>query len=304
MSAAVRSDHSLLRAALLMTLSAVLFGAMAITIRYASAQLHPFQIAFFRSLFGALFTLPFVYRGGMNLLRTPLLGFYVVRCAVGIASMCAGFWAMVHLPLAQAVSLYYATPLFVTIGAVLVLGEVVRVRRWTAVMIGFVGVMIIVRPGTSGFTFASLIAIGAAALSGGVTISIKYLARTEPADRIVLLTQLLWVPLSLPLALPVWQWPHADIWPWPILAGLLGTTAHMCWTRALQRADASLIAPISFIQLPVVSVLAYLCFGEKLDAGTALGSAVIFASNVYIAQREARLARRASIEASDGELNR
>jgi len=304
MSVVVRSDHSLLRPALLMTLSAVLFGTMAITIRYASAQLHPFEIAFFRSLFGALFTLPFVYRGGMEMLRTPLLGFYVVRCAVGIASMCAGFWAMVHLPLAQAVSLYYATPLFVTIGAVLVLGEVVRVRRWTAVIVGFIGVLIIVRPGTSSFSAASLIAIGAAALSGGVTISIKYLSRTEPANRIVLLTQLLWVPLSLPMALPVWQWPHGETWLWAILSGMLGTTAHMCWTRALQRADASLIAPISFVQLPVVSVLAYLCFGEKLGAGTVLGSAVIFASNVYIAQREARLARRASIEASDGELNR
>ena len=286
-----------------MTLSAVLFGTMAIAIRYASAQLHPFEIAFFRSLFGALFSLPLVWRGGSALLRTPMFGFYVVRCAVGIASMLAGFWAMVHLPLAQAVSLYYATPLFVTIGAVLVLGEVVRVRRWTAVIVGFVGVLIIVRPGTSGFSGASLIAIGAAALSGGVTISIKYLSRTEPADRIVLLTQLLWVPLSLPAALFVWQWPHGATWLWAILSGLLGTTAHMCWTRALQGADASLIAPISFVQLPVVSVLAYLCFGEHLDAGTALGSAVIFAANVYIAQREARLARRTALP-SDGELNR
>jgi len=287
-----------------MTLSAVLFGTMAITIRYASAQLHPFEIAFFRSLFGALFTLPLALRHGAQVWRTPVLGFYVVRCAVGIASMTAGFWAMVHLPLAQAVSLYYATPLFVTIGAVLVLGEVVRVRRWTAVLIGFVGVLIIVRPGTSGFSAASLIAIGAAALSGGVTISIKYLARSEPADRIVLLTQLLWVPLSLPLALFVWQWPQPHIWMWAILSGLLGTSAHMCWTRALQRADASLIAPISFVQLPVVSVLAYFCFGEKVDAGTAIGSGVIFAANAYIARRETRLTRHANVEASDGELNR
>jgi drug/metabolite transporter (DMT)-like permease len=77
----------------------------------------------------------------------------------------------------------------------------------------------------------------------------------------------------------------------------------MCWTRALQGADASLIAPISFVQLPVVSVLAYLCFGEHLDAGTAVGSAVIFAANVYIAQREARVMRR-TLQASDGELIR
>ncbi|MGP1664620.1 MAG: EamA family transporter, partial [Rhodanobacter sp.] len=104
--------------------------------------------AFFRSAFGALFALPLLYLHGLSLLRTPRLSFYVVRCVIGIGSMLAGFWAIVNLPLAQAVALSYSSPLFVTIGAVLFLGEVVRARRWSAVVAGFIGVLVIVRPGS------------------------------------------------------------------------------------------------------------------------------------------------------------
>lgn len=283
---------SMPRAMLLMTASAVIFGFMAITIRYASKQLHPFEIAFFRNLFGFLFALPLLYRHGPTLLRTDKLPLYFGRCALGIVSMLAGFWAIVNLPLAQAIALSYSTPLFVTIGAVLVLGEIVGVRRWSAVLAGLIGVIVIVRPLGHDFSAAALIAVLAAAMSAAVAISIKFLSRTEKPDAIVLYTTLIWVPMSFLPALFVWEWPNAESWLWVTLAGFLGTTAHMCWTRALKMGDASALTPISFVQLPVVAVLAFLLFGEKLDRWTAMGSAIIFASNIYIAQREARLHRR------------
>jgi len=287
--------HLPLRAALLMAVSAVFFGCMAIAIRLASKQLHAFEIAFFRNLFGALFALPLLLRHGYGLLRTDKLRFYFMRCAIGICSMLAGFWAIVHLPLAQAISLSYSTPLFVTIGAVIFLGEVVRARRWTAVLAGFLGVLVIVRPGAATFTTASLVPLFAAALSATTAISIKYLARTERADAIVLITTLLWVPLSLPTALLVWQWPRAEIWPWAILSGFLGTAGHMFWTRALKLGDVSMLTPISYLQLPVVALAGWLLFAEKLHGYTALGAAIIIASNLYIAQREARLARQQAL---------
>ena len=271
--------------------SACLFALMAVSIRLASAQLHPFQITFFRSLFGALFALPLLHVHGWQLLRTPRLGFYVVRCVLGMGSMLAGFWAIVNLPLAQAVALSYSSPLFVTIGAVLFLGEIVRRRRWSAVVAGFLGVLVIVRPGSDAFTAASLVALFAACMSGAVTISIKSLTGSEPADRIVLLTSLLWVPLSLPAALTVWQWPHAGIWPWLVLSGALGTGAHYCWTRALRMADASLLAPFSYLQLLIVAVLAWWIFGEEVNRYTAAGAAIIIGASLYIAQREHSLAR-------------
>ncbi len=280
----------------MMAASATLFGIMAISIRYASEQLHAFEIAFFRSLFGALIALPLIHVHGWRILRTQRMGFYVARCAVGMVSMMAGFWALVHLPLAQAVALSYSTPLFVTIGAVLVLGEVVRLRRWSAVIAGFIGILVIVRPGSTDFSEASLVALLAAGLSGVVTISIKFLSRTEPPDRIVLLTTLLWVPLTLPGALVVWEWPELRIWPWLVLCGALGTGGHYCWTRALKMADASALAPLSYLQLIVVAALAWLLFGEAVDRYTAIGAAIVVGASLYIARREARVARQKHAE--------
>ncbi len=134
-------------------------------------------------------------------------------------------------------------------------------------------------------------------MSGMTTVSIKFLSRSEPPDRIVLLTTLLWVPLSLPGALTVWRWPDAQAWPWLVLSGLLGTGGHYFWTRALRLADASLLAPFSYTQLVVVTVLAWWLFDESVDAYTATGAAIIIGATLYIARREATLARRHAVEA-------
>ena len=181
----------------------------------------------------------------------------------------------------------------------LFLGEIVRLRRWTAVAAGFVGVLIIVRP--DGVAAGALIAVMAAALSGMTTVSIKFLSRSEPPDRIVLLTTLLWVPLSLPGAITVWRWPDAATWPWLVLSGFLGTGGHYFWTRALRQADASLLAPFSYIQLLVVTVLAWWLFGETLDAYTATGASIIIGATLYIARREAVLARKHAVEVKAAE---
>ena len=294
LSHAAPSRHGSVRGAiLLMTASTVLFGLMAVCIRLASHQLHTFEVAFFRNLFGFVFTLPLLYRHGFGVLRTNKLPLYFFRCCIGIVSMFAGFWAIAHLPLAQAVAISYSTPIFVTIGAVFFLGEVVRARRWTAVIVGFIGVIVLMHPGTEDFRLASLVAVLAAVMSATAAINIKFLSRTENADAIVIWTTMLWVPLSFFPALFVWQTPVGWTWLWAVLSGFLGTAAHMCWTRALQRADASLLTPISFGQVIVVGVLGWLLFGEHVDGWTVAGAAIIFVSNGYIAHREARLARRA-----------
>ncbi|MBW8851945.1 MAG: DMT family transporter [Xanthomonadales bacterium] len=295
MSAVARSPH--VRAALLMLGSTLLFGLMAVAIRLASQTLHTFEIAFFRNFFGLVAATPLVLRHGPDLLRTSQLPRYLFRCAVGVVSMMAGFWAIGHLPLAQAVALSYSTPIFVTIAAVLFLHEQVRARRWAAVALGFVGVMVIVRPGSAGFSAGTLVALAAAVLSGIVSIQIKQLSRVDPADRIVVFTTLLWVPMSLLPALTVWRWPEGVTWAWVIAAGFLGTGGHMLWTRALKLGDVSALTPISFMQLPVVALAGWWLFQEPVDRWTATGAAIIFAANAYIAHREAALARRAATHA-------
>lgn len=281
------------RAIGLMVAGTVAFGLMAVCIRLASAQLHAFEIAFFRAFFGLMFVLPLLLRHGPGLLRTTRFGFYFFRCLIGMVSMLAGFWAIVHLPLAQAIAISYSTPLFVTIGAVVFLGEVVRARRWSAVVVGFLGVLVIMRPGADDFSAGSLVALLAALASANAAISIKFLSRTEHPDAIVIWTTLLWIPMAaLPAAL-VWVMPTGITWLWIVLAGALGSGGHMLWTRALKLADASLLTPISFLQILVVGVFGWWLFDEAVDRWTAVGAAIIFAANAYIARREVRLARHA-----------
>lgn len=285
------------RAALLMLGSTVFFGLMAITIRFASQTLETFEVAFFRNLFGLLALLPLM-RGRMrDALRTTQLPRYFLRSAIGVASMLCGFWAIGHLPLAQAVSLSYSTPLFVTIAAVLFLQEQVRARRWAAVAIGFIGVLVIVRPGSTQFSLGTTVALSAAVLSAIVAIQIKQLSRVDAADTIVLWTYLFWVPISLVPALFVWQWPQGIAWLWVIATGVLGTGGQLLWTRALKLGDVSALTPISFMQLPIVAGAAWLLFDEAISRWTVLGAGIIFAANAYIAHREAQLARRAATNA-------
>ncbi len=295
-----RPGDNVPRAVMFMLASTVLFGVMAVCIRLASKELHAFEIAFFRNFFGFVFTLPLLYRHGFAILKTNKLPLYFMRCVIGIVSMLAGFWAIVHLPLAQAIAISYSTPLFVTIGAVLVLGEVVRARRWTAVLVGFLGVIVLMHPSPDTFSVASLVALLAAVMSASVAISIKFLSRTEKPDAIVIYTTMIWVPLSLLPALFVWTTPTGITWLWIVLSGLFGTTAHLCWTRALKLADASLLTPISFMQVIIVGAFGYFLFDEPVDRWTWIGVAIIFGSNIYIARREATLARRT---VTDPEIN-
>ena len=279
-------------AALLMFLSAILFGLMAVAIRLASQSLHTFEVAFFRNFFGLAATLPLLFRHGPSLLRTEHLPRYLIRCLIGIIGMLCGFWAIGHLPLAQAVALSYSSPIFVVIAAALFLGERVHARRWTAVAIGFVGVLVITRPGSSTFSFGMMIAVVSAFMTGLVSIQIKRLSAIEPADRIVFFTTLIWVPMSLIPAVFVWRWPEGIVWLWVIAAGVLGTGGHMLWTRALKLGDVSALTPISFTQLPVVAIAGWLLFAERVDRWTIVGTLIILVSSAYIAHREAVLARR------------
>ena len=287
-----------LRAALLMLGSTLAFGLMAIAIRYATRYVPTQEVAFFRNAFGLLALLPMLIRPGSAPLKTQQLPRYFLRSAIGLASMLCAFWAIGHLPISQAISLSYSTPLFVTIAAVLWLGETVRMRRWAAVIIGFIGVLIIVRPGSTSFTPGTLVAVGAAVLSSLVAIQIKQLTRVDSADTVVFYTYVFWVPLSLVPALFVWVWPTGVAWVWLVATGVLGTLGQLLWTRALRLGEVSALTPISFMQLPLVSLLGWLLFNETLDRWTVIGAGIILGANAYIAHREAVLARRAKSQAA------
>jgi drug/metabolite transporter (DMT)-like permease len=283
-----------MRAPLLMLLSVVLFAGMAISIRLASAELHAFEIAFFRNFFGLLFALPLLRGIGLELLKTDKLPLYFFRCVIGLCGMLCGFWAIAHLPLSQAIALSYTTPLFVTIGAVLTLGEVIRARRITALIVGFIGTLIILQIWNFGASWLSSgvwVALLSSLLTAGALVSIKFLSRTEASNAIVFYMVLIMTPMSALPAYWVWETPKGWTWLWLVLTGFFGTTAQMAMTRAYKLGDISALTPINFVQLPLIALAAWWLFNETPNRFTWIGAAIVFASTAYIAHRESVLAK-------------
>jgi drug/metabolite transporter (DMT)-like permease len=235
--------------------------------------------------------LPWLARHGRVGLRTERLKVHLGRSAVGLCAMLCWFSAVAYLPMAEAVALNFTVPFFATAGAAIVLGEVVRARRWSATAIGFLGVLIILRPGFTEITPLMALPVIAACFMAISVLFVKSLSRTEAPAAIVLYMNLLLTPLSLGPALFVWRWPTLAELGLGAFIGLCAVTAHIFFTRAFARADASAIMPFDYSRLPFVAAIGFVLFGEVPDAWTWVGAAVIAGAAIYIAQREARVAR-------------
>jgi drug/metabolite transporter (DMT)-like permease len=279
------------RAALWMLLGGFCAIMMNVLIRLAAYRIHPFEVTFFRCLFSLVVMLPFIVRAGPALLATPKIGFYTLRAVVGLVSMLTWFYGITVVPLATATAVNFTAPLFATIAAALILREDVRLRRWAAVVIGFCGVLVIMRPSRQSLDINLLLILASAASSAMNNITVKYLVRSERPNTIVALFTVYLTPLALVPALFVWQWP--DLRTLGALAGLgiIGTVAHISVARAYLAADASACAPYEFVRLPYAALIGYLLFGEVSDIWTWVGAAIIAASAIYVAYREAHLAR-------------
>jgi drug/metabolite transporter (DMT)-like permease len=201
------------------------------------------------------------------------------------------------MPVAEATSLSFTAPIFASIGAMIFLGERAGLRRWTAIVMGFVGTLIILRPGLAEIPPAALLLLfGSAAVAGSV-IMVKILSRTERSSAIVTYMGLYMVPMLLIPTVFVWQTPAWPLYPWLIAMGGVGTLAQWAMTQAYAAADATAVLPFDYLRLPFVAVAGFFVFGERLDVWTWTGAAVIAASSIYIAHRESVAAKRHKLAA-------
>lgn len=282
------------RGIVMMAVASLLFSSMHATIRHVSSELHPFEIAFFRNVFALLFVVPWFVRLGFVPLRTQRFGMHLLRTAFNVVAMLCFFYALSITPLAEVTALNFTAPIFATLLAALILGEVVRARRWSAVAIGFLGTIVILRPGFAEIGLGEILALASALTWAFALLVIKSLSRTESSLTIITYMSLLLLPLSLAPALVFWQWPTPEQLLWRALIGMLGAGAQYLMTESLSLADTSVVMPIDFTKLIWISAIAYLAFGEVPDVFTWIGGAVIFACTFYIGLREQQIARRDS----------
>lgn len=283
-----------------MLLACGLFAAMTGLVRHvADSGVHPWEIAFFRNFFALMVMGPWIVKAGLAGLRTARLKLYTLRSATGVVSMMAWFWSVSLLPITEATALGFTAPFFTTILAAVLLREEVRARRWAACIIGFVGTLVILRPGTGDIMlFGAGVALVAAATQACSVIMVKSLSRTESPNAIVAYMSIYLTPMSLIPALFVWSWPSWGQIGWMALVGLVGTAAHQCFTRALGAADASALMPIDFVRLVFVAIIGIVVFDQIPSVWTWVGAAVIFGSGVYVMRREAIAAREGRAKAA------
>lgn len=289
----------MIQAAILMIAGALLVATQNALIRVTSADIHTFEIVFFRNLFGLAAMLPLLARSGPSMLRVRHPGGLLLMSLCHLAGMVCYFLAIAYLPLADVIALSFSKPLFVTLGAALILGEVVRARRWSAVLLGLLGVIIVLRPGAAVISPYALVVLAGTVMGAATSLMIKRLTERESVSAIVWYQALFATTLSLPLCLLHWRMPDTTEWSLLIAIGALGTLSWLSATRALVLIDASAAAPFEFLRLPFAALIAFIMFAEIPKLTTWLGGAVIFAAAIYIARREAVAARHAADSRSE-----
>ena len=287
-----------LRGQLLILVSTFAFAGMHAVIRHLSKDLHPFEIAFFRNLFGFFALTPFFLRGGLGVLRTGVPHLHALRGVLQAGAMLSFFYAVSVTPLAKVSALSFTAPLFAAIGAVLLLGERLRWSRVAALAAGFAGAMAIVRPGIAAVDFGALLVLGSSAVWAVCMLVIKLLARTESPVTVTAYMGVVLTPLSGLAAIFVWRWPGPEHLVWFVVMGGLGTFAHLAFSQAFKEADATAVLPFDFTRLIWASLLGFWLYAEIPELWTWIGGAVIFASSSYIAIHEARAKKAAALRAS------
>lgn len=290
------------RGMLLMLLTTLCFACMQSMIKWLAAAgdapLHPFEIAFFRNLFGLVALVPMLFSNGltgaMAAFKTPRPGAHLLRAVVQTAGMLCFFTAVTMVPLAEVTSLSFSAPLFATTLAVLIMGERIRMRRITALVIGFIGVVVVLQPGVEAISEGAILAIVSSLCWGFAMTVIKSLSRTDSA---LTLTLYAGVYLAVFTAIPAamyWTAPTAEQLVWLLGIGIVGTLGHLAFAQALRIADMSAVLPLDFMRLVWASAIGFVIFGEVPSLIAWAGGALIFSSATYIAVREAQLARAAS----------
>ena len=281
-----KNQTPVMRGIVLMCLSTISFSIMHGLVRFVSEVLPPFQIAFFRNIFGLAFLLPILIRSRFSILRTKKIGLHILRGIINLAVMLMFFTALSITPLAKVTALSFTAPIFMAVLAVLVLGERFRIYRWAAIFSGFIGMLIILRPGLIAVDIGALLVTAGAALWAVAMIIIKIQSRTESSVTIVAYMGIFLGIFSIIPAYFVWQPFGLQTLGLMVLIGLSGTVAQMAISQSLKETDPTATMPFDFLKIIWTTIIGVWFFAEVPDIFTWVGAIVIFSSGLFIAVRE------------------
>ncbi len=259
-----------------------------VCVKALGRKFDPLEITLFRYAVGMILLAPVFMRMGWADLRTERIGMHLLRMSVAFLAQLGVFLSIIYLPLADATAIMFSKPLFTTVVAVIVLSEIVDRRRWTATFLGFVGVLIMIRPGSEGLDPMALVAVGAAFAFAVANVLIRVLARTEPTNRILFYYHIGGILVFAVPAWLTWRTPVGVEWMMMAAIGALTTAGIFCYLRAFSVGEANAVGPAENLRLIYAALFGYFLFSEIPSMWTAAGALIIVGCTCYIARVEAR----------------
>jgi len=271
-----------------MTGTLLSFSLMAVAVREISGEIHSFQIMLFRSLGALVILLPFAIRAGASVWRTAHLGTQFGRNIVHFGAQLGWITGIGLLPLAEVFAIEFTTPIWATILAVLFLGERLNRGRVVALVLGFTGILVILRPGLAVIEPGAFAVLGAA-VGFAITLTLtKFLTRTDSPLTILLYMSVIQLPFGIVLSALEWTTPDLLQLLWLMVIGAVGLSAHYCTARALSLADQTIVVPMDFMRLPLIVLVGFALYSESVELLVLAGVGLIFAGNYYSIFRENR----------------
>ena len=256
-------------------------------IRFATEDHHPFEVAFFRTVFVLIIFLPLVVRNGMNSLKSNNIKLQSFRAVVGSVAMLCMFYGLSITELAKATALMFTVPIFATILAIIFLKEIVGIRRWIAMLVGFSGALIVLRPDIE-LGFGPLLILCASLMWSSSMLMAKTLTKTDTTMSITFWQAAGLIPATFLLAIQVWEWPTLSQIFMFLMIAIAGTLVHWFLNEALKRAEISALLPLDYLRLIWSVSMGFIFFNELPHAGLWLGAALILGASTYIGIRQAK----------------
>jgi drug/metabolite transporter (DMT)-like permease len=279
------------------------FTLMVSLIKMAGKNLPITQILFLRQVGMTIMLLPTLAATFPDSLRTQSLFLQACRILLALVAMLCGFTAFVHMPLADATAIAFAKSFFVTIFAVIILKETVGMYRWGAVVVGFIGVLIMVRPGAEGFSLYGLLAIAGAAGAGLVMVIVRLLTRIDSPPTILAYQA---IGVGLIMAIPAYfQWIEPSMREWMLIAGIgvVSYFAQKANIYAFKYGEASMLASLDYVRLLYATFFGWLLFSELPGVSTWVGAAIIILASIYTVHRERKRKQRLASDPKTRSLN-
>jgi len=267
-------------------LTCLLVSILIAIVRHLSDHFHTFFIVMMRNVFAFAFFIPLMIKNPRHLFKTQKLHLHLLRNINGLVAMMLWFYTITLIPLPEAVSFTFIVPIITTLAAMFFLKEKVHAKVWMALAIGFIGILIIIRPGFHQFKIAYLLALGTTILWSVSNILVKIMTNTDRPETIVAYMSFIMLILSIPFGLMhLAPLSFIDIF-WLAMLGLFSNLSHMAMSTAYSKADLSVVQPFDFTRLIFVSIISYFAFGEIIDFWSGVGSLIIIAGTILVAPKK------------------